>query len=252
MKSNPETSKFIQEILLEAALDDRIESGMVDLTKELHMEVVIEKFIDSGMNHEMIEGILNEIAIKEAGKHPDRQAYNKDGWLVTFPSKEYRDAAIKKGTHSMSDPTHGRGGMNLYYKKKGKQKRQTHQDTTTDELPSNQQGSQQAQKPTTEVPPTNQTNDQPVSPGEKTSQPTTASSLPPSQPKQKDPSAEEPSANEPTQPQKSSSPSPSKKEPSASVGDVPPTQPESETQPEVDYASLSVEFAKSKGWTSTQ
>jgi hypothetical protein len=70
-----------------------------------------------------------ETIITQEGKYPDRQAFNKDGWLVTFPSKEYRDAAIKKGTHSISDPTHGKGGMNLYYKRKGKQKRQTQQAT---------------------------------------------------------------------------------------------------------------------------
>jgi hypothetical protein len=75
------------------------------------------------------EEIINEFVetFMDEGKYPERQAYNKDGWLVTFPSGEYKQRAIKKGTHYGSDPTHGKGGMNLYYKSRGKQKRQTQQ-----------------------------------------------------------------------------------------------------------------------------
>ena len=122
-------SKFISSIITEASLDSRIPNGVVNLENIEHIQVVAEAIYDACEN----ENIVNEFveSFVDEGKYPDRQAYNKDGWLVTFPSKEYRDAAIKKGTHAISDPTHGRGGMNLYYKRKGKQKRQTQQATTS-------------------------------------------------------------------------------------------------------------------------
>jgi hypothetical protein len=94
------------------------------------LAVFVERSVRFGLTEEIAENLLDTAMFAE-GKHPDRQAYNKEGWLVTFPSKEYRDAAIKKGTHAISDPTHGKGGMNLYYKRKGKQKRQTAQATTS-------------------------------------------------------------------------------------------------------------------------
>ena len=127
---NKNISKFIEEVLLESTLDNRIDDGIVDLTNALHMEVIHEVLKNKGLEDNSIEELF-ETMLAQEGKYPDRQAYNKEGWLVTFPSKEYRDAAIKKGTHAISDPTHGKGGMNLYYKKRGKQKRQTQQQVTS-------------------------------------------------------------------------------------------------------------------------
>jgi len=122
-------NEFLHDIINEASIDTRIVDGTIDLGNSEHVIVVAEcmesRGIDNGNIEQFIEAFVGE------GKYPERQAYNKDGWLVTFPSKEYRDAAIKKRTHFSSDPTHGKGGMNLYYKKKGKQKRQTQQITTT-------------------------------------------------------------------------------------------------------------------------
>lgn len=123
----------ITSIITEAALDDRIPDGVVDLKNSTHIQVIAETMYDFGFDVETINEFVKRFV--EEGKYPDRQAFNKEGWLVTFPSKEYRDAAIKKGTHSISDPTHGKGGMNLYYKKKGKQKRQTSQDVSTTDEP---------------------------------------------------------------------------------------------------------------------
>lgn len=120
--------EFISSIITEASLDARIQSGIVDLSKLEHLQVVAEAMYNACEDEIIVNEFISEFLCE--GKYPDRQAFNKEGWLVTFPSKEYRDAAIKKGTHSVSDPTHGKGGMNLYYKKKGKQKRQTQQQTT--------------------------------------------------------------------------------------------------------------------------
>lgn len=128
---NNEVKNFINDIILEASLDARISDGVVNFKNYDHIKVLAEIMYDKCQD----EAFVNEFigTFLDEGKYPDRQAFNKEGWLVTFPSKEYRDAAIKKGTHAISDPTHGKGGMNLYYKRKGKQKRQTQQVTTKTE-----------------------------------------------------------------------------------------------------------------------
>ena len=121
----------LSSILIDAALDHRIPDGIVDLGNAEHICVIAENMYNVGIDVDDINEFTKNFM--DEGKYPDRQAFNKEGWLVTFPSQAYRDAAIKKGTHSVSDPTHGNGGMNLYYKKKGKQKRQTRQDATGSE-----------------------------------------------------------------------------------------------------------------------
>lgn len=120
---------FIVSVINEATLDSRISDGVIDMNNPEHIVVLAETMYDQCGDSDVVEEFIH--TFMGEGKYPDRQAYNKDGWLVTFPSKEYRDAALKKKTHFSSDPTHGKGGMNLYYKKKGKQKRQTQQVATT-------------------------------------------------------------------------------------------------------------------------
>lgn len=127
---NSKISNIISEVVSECECDHRIETGIFNLYNADHLVVLVEYLAKRGMSEDDSEEIL-ETSLFDEGKYPERQAYNKEGWLVTFPSKEYRDAAIKKRTHFSSDPTHGKGGMNLYYKKKGKQKRQKAQVTTT-------------------------------------------------------------------------------------------------------------------------
>jgi len=119
------TQKIIEDIITESALDSRIPDGIVNLHNSEHIAVIAERMHDFKINEEIINEFVE--TFMEEGKYPERQAYNKDGWLVTFPSGEYKQRAIKKGTHYGSDPTHGKGGMNLYYKSRGKQKRQTQQ-----------------------------------------------------------------------------------------------------------------------------
>jgi hypothetical protein len=41
------------------------------------------------------------------GKYPERQAYNADGLLVTFPTPEYKQRAIARGTHFEKNPKAG-------------------------------------------------------------------------------------------------------------------------------------------------
>ena len=117
--------EIIHEILLDMSLHPLIEDGMVNFSNKVHLRILEEKLTSFGMSKKDVSEIIDNVI---EGQFPDRQAYNKEGWLVTFPSPEYKQAAIKKGTHFASDPTHGKGGMNLYYKKKGKQARMTQQD----------------------------------------------------------------------------------------------------------------------------
>ena len=112
MKNN-NTSKLIDKILHESSLDPRIETGIFDIHNYDHMEIMAEHMAEAGVDKKIIAEVINELVMDE-GKYPERQAFNKDGWLVTFPSKQYRDRALKKGTHSIADPTHGKGGMNKY------------------------------------------------------------------------------------------------------------------------------------------
>lgn len=136
-------STFLQSVLLEAAIDGRIPSGVLNISDDEHRMVIAEKLLDRGIDPTVVLEVVNKLALKD-GKYPDRQAYNKEGWLVTFPTPEHRAAAIKKKTHFASDPTHGQGGMNLYYKRKGKQARQQQQDASETEP---EQDDQQPQQP---------------------------------------------------------------------------------------------------------
>jgi hypothetical protein len=131
---------IVNDAILDVCANPLVENGTFDPNNNEHMFLLMET-LDGNLEEEYISKAIS--ALRCEGKHPERQAYNKEGWLVTFPSKEYRDAAIKKGTHSLSDPTHGKGGMNLYYKRRGKQKRIPQQATTTTEP----QEQPQVQKP---------------------------------------------------------------------------------------------------------
>ncbi len=150
----------MDKLILECEIDERIETGVFDVHDVNHITVLIERMVEYGIDEDEAERIV-ELGFVDEGKYPERQAYNKDGWLVTFPSKEYRDRAIKKGTHSISDPTHGKGGMNLYYKRKGKQKRQAAQQTTSTNTPERQKQPTPAQKTTQEPVPSEPSQKQP-------------------------------------------------------------------------------------------
>jgi hypothetical protein len=92
-------------VLNDVCCDNRIKNGVIDLKNADHVFVLQEYLENAGFD---IETIVNKTAqLFEAGKFPDRQAYNKDGILVTFPNKEYRDRAINKGTHFAENPKKG-------------------------------------------------------------------------------------------------------------------------------------------------
>ena len=92
-------------VLNDVCCDNRIKNGVIDLKNADHVFVLQEYLEKVGFD---IETIVNKTAqLFEAGRFPERQAYNKDGILVTFPNKEYRDRAINKGTHFAENPKKG-------------------------------------------------------------------------------------------------------------------------------------------------
>lgn len=94
---------IIQELLNEICLDSRIENGIFLLEKNSHMDV-LQEYIQKKYNIEKQKAIHIRNLILEAGKFPERQAYNKDGILVTFPTPEHKKRAIDKGTHFAENP----------------------------------------------------------------------------------------------------------------------------------------------------
>lgn len=89
-------------IVNDICCDSRIKDGVLRLENAEHVFIVQEYLEKAGY---AIDEIVDKTAtLFEAGRFPDRQAYNKDGILVTFPSKEYRDRAVNKGTHFAENP----------------------------------------------------------------------------------------------------------------------------------------------------
>lgn len=114
----------------EICCDNRIKNGILDLKNEDHVFILQEYLEKAGYN---IDEIVEKTAkLFEAGRFPDRQAYNKDGILVTFPNKQYRDRAVNKGTHFAENPKKAQANI---FKVDGEQG----VDTQTDSEPSKKQ-----------------------------------------------------------------------------------------------------------------
>ena len=247
---NP-TQQFIKDILLEVSIDKNVENGMFEIGNPVHMEVLIDHLFANRYSDEFVNELVNNLAVSE-GKYPDRQAFNKEGWLVTFPSADYRMAAIKRGTHFTTDPTKGRGGMNLYYKKRGKQKHQTQQPVSaTDPVQPGQAPAPAPVDPNAPVAPAGQ---QPAAGGEVPPPAAPAGAAPAAPAAGAPQKAVEPAADPSTD---SELPPADGEEPSAKGGAKPATAapevptPAAPAAPKVNVADLTKQFALEKGWTST-
>lgn len=86
----------------EIGCDGRIKNGTLDLKNEDHVFVLQEYLEKAG--YDINEIVEKTAGLFEAGRFPDRQAYNTNGILVTFPTKQYRDRAVNKGTHFAENP----------------------------------------------------------------------------------------------------------------------------------------------------
>jgi hypothetical protein len=91
-----------ESIINDACCDVRIKDGVLRIDNPEHVFVLQEYLEKAGYSMDYI--VENTAELFEAGRFPERQAYNKDGILVTFPSKEYRDRAVDKGTHFAENP----------------------------------------------------------------------------------------------------------------------------------------------------
>lgn len=97
---------FINSVLLDWAANCSEGSPTLD---EEGVGSLYNSLISNGLNEEEAYGVASVIA--EKGKHPERQAYNKNGLLVTFPTPEYKARALAKGTHFEKNPKVGQSNL---------------------------------------------------------------------------------------------------------------------------------------------
>ena len=75
------------EALEKANTDNSIESGIFDISKQEHIEILRGHLLESNVDSKTVNQYLNKML---EGRYPDRQAYNVNGILVTFPTPEYK------------------------------------------------------------------------------------------------------------------------------------------------------------------
>ena len=94
-------SNLIDRILLDVCLDDRIDDGIFKLEENIHIDVLREYLIRHGTSGNDAKEFCNRVV---EGRFPERQAYNSDGILVTFPTPKHKHNAIARGTHFEENP----------------------------------------------------------------------------------------------------------------------------------------------------
>jgi hypothetical protein len=95
---------FVNTVLMDWA--SRSPNGLLsDIVGEDNLNSLHEVLVLKGFSDNEALSIVNEVGIiAEKGKHPERQAYNSNGILVTFPTPDYKQRAISKGTHFEQNP----------------------------------------------------------------------------------------------------------------------------------------------------
>jgi hypothetical protein len=104
------TYKNISELLSELCLDERVRDGIFDIFNNDHMDILREKLAEMEIPSNEVVEFANKVI---EGKYPERQAYNAKGILVTFPNAEYKQRAIRRGTHFEEDPTRGQHNLDF-------------------------------------------------------------------------------------------------------------------------------------------
>lgn len=92
---------IVDRVFAEVCLDERITDGVFRMEEEQHMNALRDYFIKKGITPEAAVHVTNRMV---EGKFPERQAYNKDGILVTFPTSQHKHRAIARGTHFEKNP----------------------------------------------------------------------------------------------------------------------------------------------------
>lgn len=106
-KINKNVSDFL---LSELCLDKRVHDGTFDIFNNNHMDILREKLVEMGIPKSEVIELANKVT---EGKYPERQAYNANGILVTFPNPEYKQRAIRRGTHFEEDPKKGQHNLDF-------------------------------------------------------------------------------------------------------------------------------------------
>jgi hypothetical protein len=94
-------SNIVDRVFAEVCLDERIKDGIFKLEEEEHMNALRDYFVKKGITQEAAVHVTNQMV---EGRFPERQAYNKDGILVTFPTPQHKGKAIQRGTHFEKNP----------------------------------------------------------------------------------------------------------------------------------------------------
>lgn len=94
-------SNIVDNVFAEVCLDERIKDGVFKLEEEEHMNALRDYFVKKGVATEAAIHVTNRML---EGRFPERQAYNKDGILVTFPTPQHKAKAIQRGTHFEKNP----------------------------------------------------------------------------------------------------------------------------------------------------
>ena len=94
-------SNVLDRVFNEVCLDERITDGVFKMEEASHMDALRDYFIKRGITKEAAVNVTNRMV---EGKYPERQAYNKDGILVTFPTPQHKAKAIARGTHFEKNP----------------------------------------------------------------------------------------------------------------------------------------------------
>lgn len=94
-------SNIVDRVFAEVCLDERIKDGIFRLEEEEHMNALRDYFVKKGITSEAAVNVTNRMV---EGRFPERQAYNKDGILVTFPTPQHKAKAIQRGTHFEKNP----------------------------------------------------------------------------------------------------------------------------------------------------
>jgi len=102
---------LVETILNDVCLDKRVKDGCFKIENPDHMDALRDYLTKRGVDEEYVREYCNKVV---EGKFPERQAYNQNGILVTFPTPDYKARAIQKGTHFEQDPTKGQKKGNLF------------------------------------------------------------------------------------------------------------------------------------------
>ncbi len=101
----------LSELIDQICLDSRITDGTFSLDNNDHLNI-LQEYLQAEFNLDEQQSIAIRNDVLE-GKYPERQAYNSNGLLVTFPTPEYKQRAIERGTHFEENPKKS-AGSNIF------------------------------------------------------------------------------------------------------------------------------------------